>query len=170
MTENNDFSENISEVVSDEDRWPSVNRAYDFVIPSYQLLATRFEAADTRLTALLTLSSTVTIAAPIFAKNVRPDIRFASIFFVIGMAVFLIGAFIGIFGRVTGSLALPDPMVMYRESLHCSEWEFKKNQIYFAGEHFDHNVQSIRKKGNVAICVSVATVVEVLAFVTWIVR
>lgn len=150
-------------------QWPAVDTAYDFVIPSYQLLVTRFEAADTRLTALLTLGSTLTVTVPIFAKNVQSDISFASPFFLLGMALFLLGAVIGIVGRVTGSLALPDPMVIYRKSLHHSEWEFKKNAIYFAGQHFDYSVQAIRYKGNVALCVTVALLLEVVLFVVWVV-
>ena len=77
MSENGLFIEQLKEPEG-RDKWPAVDRAYDFVLPSYQLLATRFEAADTRISALLTLTSTLTIAVPIFAKNVQPGISFAS--------------------------------------------------------------------------------------------
>lgn len=155
--------------MSPEDKWPAVNKAYDFVIPSYQLMSTRFESADARLTNLVTISCTLTLAVPIFAKTVEPNVSFASPFFVLGMLAFLVGAVVGICGRVTGSIALPDPMILYEKNLHDSEWEFKKNQIYFAGENFDYNVQAVRKKGNVAIGISVAILVEALLFVGWMV-
>lgn len=151
----------------DKDKWPAVERAYDFVLPSYQLLAGRFEAADTRITALLTLTSTLTVAVPIFAKNVRPDISFGSPFFLFGMTIFVLGGILGVIGRVGGGLTLPDPMTIYNKSLHESEWEFKKNQIYFAGENFDSNVQAVRQKGNVAISVTIALMVEIVAFAVW---
>lgn len=160
----------IAEIEKPEEQWPAVDAAYSFVLPSYQLLVGRFEAADTRLTSLLTLSSTLTLAAPLFAKSVQPTISFRSPFFVFAMAVFLLAAIVGILGRVAGTLALPDPMIMYEKSLHCSEWEFKKNQIYFAGEHFDYNVQAVRKKGNVAICVTIMLLLEIVAFVIWIIK
>jgi hypothetical protein len=159
----------LGEVKAGREQWPAVDRAYDFVLPSYQLLAGRFEAADTRLTALLTLTATLTLAVPIFAKNVQPSISFASPFFVFGMVVFLVGAIVGIFGRIAGSLTLPDPMVIYQNSLSDSEWEFKKNQIYYAGQNFEANVHAIRKKGNTAIFITVALLLEVVFFVTWIV-
>jgi len=170
MSDNEEVSEDSAKVEKPEEQWPAVDAAYGFVLPSYQLLVGRFESADTRLTSLLTLSSTLTLAAPLFAKNVQPAISFRSPFFIFAMMVFLVAAIVGIFGRVAGSLALPDPMIMYQKSLHCSEWEFKKNQIYFAGEHFEYNVQAIRKKGNVALCLTVMLVLEIVAFVIWIMK
>jgi hypothetical protein len=121
-------------VTSGPELYPAVDTAYDFVLPSYQLLTTRFEAADTRLTTLLTFASTVTLAAPIFGKTVQPDIGFAAPAFVCGIVCFVVAAVIGVIGRVSGNLVLPDPMVIYEKSLHRSEWEFKKNQICYAGE------------------------------------
>lgn len=56
----------------DEERWPAVRRAYDFVLPSYQMLASRFEAADTRLTVIMNLAATLTLGAPLLAKSIRP--------------------------------------------------------------------------------------------------
>jgi hypothetical protein len=157
------------ETPTDSELWPAVDAAFDFVLPFYQLLAGRFEAADTRLTALLTFTSTLTLAVPIFAKNVQPNISFKSPVFILGMATFLAGAIVGMIGRVTGSLALPDPMLIYHENLNFLEWEFKKNQIYFAGQNFDYNIESINRKGTMAILMSVALLIEVSAFVLWIV-
>jgi hypothetical protein len=153
---------------TDEQRWPSVKVAYDFVLPSYQLLTSRFEAADTRLTTLLTFMSTLTLAAPIFGKNVNPDIVFATPSFLCGMGCFVLGAVIGVIGRVTGNLVLPDPMVMYEKSLHRSEWEFKKNQIDFAGQNFQANADAIREKGNVALGMTLALLLEVICFTVWL--
>jgi hypothetical protein len=148
--------------------FPAVDRAYDFVIPSYQLLINRFEAADNRLTALLTLASTLTLAVPIFAKNVQPNISFNSPLFIVGMLIFLVIAIVGIWGRSVGSIALPDPMVLYNENLTDSEWEFKKNLIFFAGEGFNSNTQAIRRKGNLSAFLSAALLVEIIVFVAWI--
>lgn len=166
MSENSEASEPKVESANGE-QWPAVNWAYDFVLPSYQLVAARYEAADTRLTNLLTLTSTLTLAVPVFAKNVQPGISFTSPWFLFGILIFLLGAVLGIIGRVTGSITLPDPMVIYDKSLQDSEWEFKKNQIYYAGENFDANVEVVLKKGNVAFCLTIALVLEVVAFVAW---
>jgi hypothetical protein len=55
-----------------EGPWPSVETAYHFVLPSYQMMVSRFDAADTRLTALLTMTSSLTLGAPILARAVDP--------------------------------------------------------------------------------------------------
>jgi hypothetical protein len=56
--------------------WPSIGEAYTFVVPSYTWLLSRLEAADNRLTALLTVLTTLTLGVPVFARAVRPDIAF----------------------------------------------------------------------------------------------
>ena len=170
MPDNTTVVAGAGKPVIEQEQWPAVDSAYDFVMPSYQLLASRFEAADTRLTALLTLTSTLTLAVPIVAKSLQPNISFASPLFLFGMVIFLVGAITGIFGRVMGSLVLPDPGVIYQKSLGDSEWEFKKDQIYFAGENFKANAQTIRNKGNVSICITITLLLEIIVFVTWMAK
>jgi hypothetical protein len=153
-----------------ESEWPSVRIAYDFVIPSYQFLVTRFEAADTRLTALLTFISTLTLGVPVLAKSVRPDISFTSPIFIFGMAIFVLAAVLGVIGRISGGLMLPDPSIIYEKFLADSEWEFRKDQLYFAGENFYTNWDAIRKKSNMSVALTIALLVEVAAFAVWFAR
>lgn len=154
---------------TDEQKWPAVSAAYDFVLPSYQLLAARYEAADTRLTTLLTFMATLTLAAPIFGMNVNPNIAVATPSFLCGMGFFVVGAVIGVVARVSGNLVLPDPMVMFNKSLHRSEWEFKKNQIDFAGQNFKTNADAVREKGNMALAMTFALLLEVACFAVWLI-
>jgi hypothetical protein len=159
-----------SEEVSDEEKdFPSVGSAYDFVLPSYQWVASRFEAADTRLTALLTLTSTVTLAVPLFAKNVNEHIRFSSPLFLLGMIAFLIAGVVGVIGRIKGKLVVPNPGELFNH-LDLPEWEFRKNQIFYAGENFNKNKHTIATKGRMTICVTIALLAEVVLFTAWIMR
>jgi hypothetical protein len=153
--------------VGDGDSWPSVKYAYDFVIPSYQLLVSRFEAADTRLTALLTFISTLTLAVPLFAKSARPSVSFASPVFLFGVAIFVLAAILGIVGRVSGGLILPDPMIIYEKSLGDSEWEFKRDQLYYAGVNFETNRDAVKRKSDMSIALTIGILIEVIAFVVW---
>jgi hypothetical protein len=157
-----------SNSLSDEERWPAVGAAYTFVLPSYQFVLSRFEAADTRLTALLTLAATMTLGAPVFAKAVRPDISFASPFLWVGVALFAFGAVVGLVGRTGVTLILPDPLVIYEKSLRRSEHSFKMSQISYAGENFRVNVETIRDKGNAATALTITLILEVLAFILWL--
>ena len=152
-----------------ETNYPAVDAAYGFVIPSYQMMASRLEAVDNRLTALMTLAATLTLGAPVFARAVRADIPLLSPFFVVAVLLFLVIAISGVMGRTRGSVTLPNPMIFYRESLHESDWSFKKNAIYFAGLAFAENADTIRIKGNIAIGITIAFLLEVFSLVVWLV-
>lgn len=157
-------------VLSDEERrHQAVEAAYDFVIPSYQMLISRFESADTRLTALLTLASSLTVGAPLLAKAANEHISFSSPFFRASVVLFLIGVVLGVIGRVRGSLTLPDPMVFHNTSLHEPVWKFKTNAVYFAGLAFDANTEAVRCKSTLAMSVTIALLLEILTLVAWFV-
>jgi len=158
----------LTEQSEDERTWPSVHEAYGFVLPSYQLLTSRFEAADTRLTALLTFGATVTLGVPLFAKTVRPDAAFGSPWFVAGILFFICAAAFGIVGRTTGAITLVNPMILYTDGLHKSPWLFKKDAIFRAGEHFRVNVAAVAAKGTYAMIVTVALMCEVMTFAVWL--
>jgi hypothetical protein len=153
---------------SPENAWPGVNSAYDFVIPSYGLLVGRFEAADTRLTTLLTFAATITLGAPILGRSIHPTIPFKSVWFIAAMSLFMLSVGVSLTARVRGTLTLPNPAVIYRESLHETEWSFKKNAIYFAGQHFTANAQAIRTKGNLAVAAAVLIIAEIASLLLWI--
>jgi hypothetical protein len=133
-------------------------------------MASRFEAADTRLTAFLTLAATLTLGTPLFAKTIRTDISFQSWWFRVGLACFVISTVIGIVGRVRGGLMLVDPGAIFQKHLHASQWEFRKNLLYLAGQDFNHNAEAIRRKGNLAVAVTALLATEVFVFVVWIAR
>jgi len=148
--------------------YPAVELAYQFVIPSYQMVASRFEAADGRLTALLTMVSSLTLAAPIFAKAVNPNISFSSGWFVAGMVCFSLSIVAGLAGRLRGVLTLPNPAHQYDKTLHLSQWEFRQQAIYFAGQHFNKNIAAISVKGRTAFVLTALFSVEIALLVVWV--
>lgn len=152
----------------DESTYPGVEPAFTFVQPSYQLLVSRFEASDTRLTALLTLIVTVTLGVPLFARNVNPLVDFHSRWFWAGLTFFSVAAISGVFGRITGAVTLVNPSVLYDESLHKTDWEFKKDAVYRAGRHFEKNSKAIARKGVFALVVTGALLAEVAMFAVWL--
>ena len=138
------------------------------MVPSYQLMASRFEAADTRLTALLTSVTAFTLGGPAFAKAVRSDISFESPILWIALAFGALAFGCGVAGRVRGRITLPNPRVHFDTALRDSPWLFKKNAIFFAGKHFDANAAAIEAKGKWAIALSSALFLEVWMFLIWI--
>lgn len=151
-----------------EEKWPSVHLAYDFVKPSYDWLQNRLDAVNARIEFLLTLSFSITTVAPIFAKAVFSDIDFGAFWFVAAMAVFVLTAIIGLIGRIFSGFKVVSPKKLYGKWLGWSEWKFKKNAIYWAGEHFQYNASLINKKANFGIAMTVLLAMEVVFIVFWV--
>lgn len=147
--------------------WPAVPRAYEFVIPSYQFLVNRFEAADNRLTHSITLASSVLFGIPILARAIRPDISLQSPWLIASLAFAVVAALLGIIGRQRGRLRLTSPATLYDTWLHKSDWLFKKDMVYFAGQSFGHNARAIETKGRITAivntCVAVALLLAAIA-------
>jgi hypothetical protein len=92
--------------------------AFSFVIPSYQLLAARYEAADGRLTGLLNLASTLTFSGVVLSRALRPDASMRSGWLALALVMFGGAVALGLIGRLHGALTLPDPGVHWRKMLH----------------------------------------------------
>jgi hypothetical protein len=159
---------NSEPIETDREQWPAVDAAFQFVLPSYQMLMSRFEAADNRLTALLTFASSVTLGVPLIGRSLNSNASFSSPWFAGGVLFFIVGAVFGVWGRVSGTITLPNPTVLFNENLHKSEWAFKKDQIFRSGKHFVANVEAVERKGGFAFILTAALLLEVLAFVIWL--
>lgn len=150
-------------------RWPGVHRAYDFVLPSYQLLTSRFEAADSRIQSIQTFAATLILGAPLLANAIKKSVPLLSPWFLGAIGLFLVIVALGLGGRLRGTLKLPDPARLYERSLHLSEWEFKRDAVYFAGEHFQWNAEAIRVKGNYTTAMTAAFLLMIGATLIWII-
>lgn len=153
---------------SEKEQWPAVDAAFQYVFPSYQLLVTRFEAADSRLTAVMTTLSAFALGAPTFANSIGNTVDYKAVPFWIGISIFTVGTIYGLVARAKGKLLLPDPMAIHDKSLHRSEESFKRTQLYFAGMDFDANANEILRKSRIANHLTVALVCEVFAFIWWL--
>jgi hypothetical protein len=166
MTEQSDGAPESAEKAA----WPAVDTAFAFVLPSYQLLVSRFEAADSRIVSLVTMASSVTFAAPVLVRSVRPTVSLSSGWFLAALTLFAAIVACGLVARITGVLTLPNPSVLYETALGKSDWRFKIDAIYFSGQHFDANAKAINAKGNWSIVLTVLVVLEVVLLMVWMVR
>ena len=141
--------------------------AYDFVLPSYQFMVGRMEAADARISTLLTTVSSFTLGIPLLAKATMPNIEFRSAWFGGAIAFALLAFGCGVAGRIRGRIVLPNPSILYQKFLHKSPWTFKKDAVYFAGQHFTANSQAIDEKGRLTIWISVVMFLSILSFMVW---
>jgi hypothetical protein len=147
-----------------ETRFPGVNRAFDFVMPSYQWSLQRLDADDKRLQDTLTYSATATFAAPALVRALDPTADLLEPWFVAGLIAFLIIGIAGAAARILGTVDLPTPKVFYDTWLTLDDWTFRKDMIYFAGEAMEKNRHLIQRRGLVADLMSGLFAIEVLLF------
>ena len=105
------------------EQYPSVGLAYGFAVESYDLALKRFDAMEARLSTLVSLAVTVTLAIPVALKTLGMTLgpRWLSAVVV----TFVVTMIIGTWGRLGGALKVIDPRVLYEDCLHLSEWQFK---------------------------------------------
>lgn len=154
-------------------QYPSLNLAYEYVIPSYGWALSRFEAVERRIERLLMLILAATIAVPVFLPLVREEpvhlstAGWKSILILGAIVLFVLAASIGIYARQAREVSLVDPGVHYRESLSLPHWEFQRNAIYFAAEHMKENVANIALKSRLADCMAGLFGIEIVMWVVW---
>ena len=152
------------------DEYPSLDLAYDYVRPSYDLLSRRLDAVENRGRAVLTFASTLTFAMPLLAANLLgAGVRHLdSPWFVVA-----IGAFAGIIvcGVILSSgvdFLLPSPRELFEEHLDVEPDQFKVNQLSYAADDFVANTRLITRLSRTTALAAVLMLVEAAGFGMWI--
>ena len=158
-------------VTTDSEReWPGVAPAQAYVLPSYQWMVARYEAADSRIQSLLTFVATVTFAVPTLSRAIRPEIPLRSRWFICAVGIAVLVAGIGLYARLTGSLVLPSPAALWQTSMKLSTWEFQRDAFYFAGQHYEANRKIVNRKAAAAGIMVVLFACELLLMLIWVSR
>ena len=131
-------------------------------------MITRMESSFSRIQGLLTIASTVTLGVPAFAVSMKHDISLLSPWFIMATLFYVAIIAVGIIARDWGDLILLDPGKLYQQSLHLTEWELKKDVIYFAGQHFAHNQALANRKATLSRIMSVMFAAEVVTLRFWL--
>src|SRR5262245_46284805 len=110
-----------------ENDYPGVELAYPIALGSYETAINRFDAVDSKLNTLLTVAVTVSLAVPIWgnAKN----LSFRSCWLIAAALCFVGGTVTVTCARLTGTLFLPDPRILYDSYLDLDQWNFKRHMI-----------------------------------------
>jgi hypothetical protein len=154
-----------------EQQWPGIKPAQAFVLPSYQWMIARLEAADSRIQTLLTFVATATFAIPTVGHAVQPATSFSSPWFVAAMCSGLIIAIIGITARSWGAVMLLDIAKLWDDNwLKLSEWEFQKDVLYFAGRHFGANRRLVARKAHAVTAMTALFALELALLLIWAAR
>jgi hypothetical protein len=148
--------------------YPGIAHGYDFVLPSYAWMLTRMEAANTRIQSMQTFFSTFTFAVPAAAKALNPQLSFVAGRFLLAMTAFGVLMIVGILTGSRSAIMLAHPNLVYEKWLHWPEFEFKKNAISWAGEHFQYNISLLQKKARAASWMTALFLIELMFLLAWI--
>lgn len=157
-----------NEINNEESKYPSVDLAYEFVKPSYDWMANRFEAINTKIQGLITFATTITAAIPILVKAIFTDVAFNSLWFYGAIIAYVLLIIIGIIAMKMGAVRLVNPSRLYKQWLYKSHWEFKKDIIYFAGEDFRDNKDAIDAKIHLRDSMIILLLGEMVCIIVWI--
>jgi hypothetical protein len=154
--------------MTSEKDYPGVERAYDFVIPSYQWMMARYDSVDAKLQNAIAFVATITTTVPALSSLAGHKLNFRSQLFVWAIVLATVAVLIGMAGRAFGGLHLVDISKLYDEWLGSDDWEFKKDSIHYAAENFKRNLRLVNLKGHLASVVTLLFLVEMALLLTWL--
>lgn len=150
--------------------YPSLDLAYEYVKPTYDLLSRRLDAVENRGRAVLTFAGTLTFAMPVFAANVLgvSARRLDSPWLLLGLAAFAGILVCGVLMASSVNFLLPSVKELFDEHMDVEPAQFKINQLYYAAEDFVENTRLIARLTFTSTVAAVLLLVEAAAFGVWI--
>ena len=150
--------------------YPSLDLAYDYVRPSYDLLSRRLDAAENRGRAVLTFASTLTFAMPLLTANLLGSgVRHLdSTWFLLAIAAFAGIIVCGVILSTGVDFRLPSPKKLYEEHMDVPPDQFKVNQLYYAAEDFVSNRRLVARLSWTTSIAAILMLIEAAAFAMWI--
>ena len=154
-------------IEGNEEKYPSVKLAYQLAIDSYEELRRSRDSIHKFLNSLLSIALSLLLAVPLVGKafDLTPkSCDKACLYAVIGVFVFALAVCLcGLVGRLKYKVPMIDPRKLFKNKLHLSEWEFKKDMIYEAGQAFDSSSSSLENKWRWAIATTVCLILQIVA-------
>src|SRR5437870_4973286 len=102
---------------NDAAEYPGVQFAYDYVLPSYDWMLQRVQAAENRIQAVQVFATSFTFGVPAFAKVLNPALSFSAGRFVLAMLAFVVLMILGAITITRSGLKLANPNVFYERWL-----------------------------------------------------
>jgi hypothetical protein len=149
-----------------EQQFPSVELAYPLAVAAYDSATKRLDSIDGRLQTILAFIVTVSVIVPSIAAG--RGVSFQSGWFYAALIVFIVAIGIGIWARLTGDVRLLSPSNLFQEWLSDSEWQFKKDMIYHAGQDFDKNMKLALLKWRCSVAVTLLFVLQAVCQTVWV--
>ncbi len=160
-----DLVEKQAEKQSLQKRFPAVDLAYPIALSAYETILKRLDALDNRVQTTMAFAATITLAIP--AITTGKGLTFRSHWFVAALVFYGIGNIIGVIARLKGMIVLPSPKEIFENYLDLSEWEFKKDTIFWAGENYRNNNKLLLLRSRLLNVMSLFFGAEVVSLAVW---
>jgi hypothetical protein len=115
------------------------------------------------------VTATFGITAVLTATSEKGELQFVSLPFVAAMALAVLAIILGVIGRSSGGIILTNPGNLHEKFLHRGEWTFKKDMIYFAGEHFKKNKDVVEQKHTLTTAMTWLFLGEMALLLFWVI-
>jgi hypothetical protein len=159
---------------TNEEKYPSVEYAYDLSLQSYDWGIRRLDAVDSTIAsftgwvtginlALITMISSRYVAN---SDSISP---FKSSLFWLSMVLLLLTIIYAIKIKARGELMLITPRRLYQKSLRFSKWEFKRTVIQNASYHFESNRKMVNWKHKHLNIINYLFLAEIISLALWII-
>lgn len=149
-----------------EQQFPSVELAYPLAVAAYDNATKRLDSVDGRLQTILAFIVTVSVVVPSIASG--RGVSFQSGWFYAALIIFVASIGIGTWARLAGNLRLLKPSHLFQDWLSDSEWQFKKDMIYYAGQDFDANMRLVTLKWKCSVTVTLLFVLQAVCQTVWV--
>jgi hypothetical protein len=152
----------------------SLDEAYQYVRPSYDMMLRRIDVAEARARASLTFVGTLMLAAPAFvAATLGAGNRsFASPWFIMGAIAFvcvIICLVAQQVPRVVGEIQVIAPSQLVDNGyLESEPTEFKLNLLLWAATDWEINLRHINRLMAIATLAAVLLSIQVAIFAVWV--
>ncbi len=153
----------------DPNEYPSVNLAYEIGLRSYDYTRYSLDAVDQGLDALRTWATTITLGVIVLIASKDHLASLWDKCFLLAISLFGLVVLLTIIPKWFKTMRVISPEGLYNKWLHYSEWEFKKNTLYWAGDDFKVNMKGVRLRGHFLLAGTVTFFLEVAALVLWVV-
>lgn len=131
-----------------EPKYPSAELAYPLAVASYDTAQKRLDAVEKRLQEILAFVVTITFAVITIYSG--KNINFQSRLFSTAMIFCFLGLVLGFYARLSKHIILIKPKILFDQYLTNQPEIFQKDFIYFAGQHWDRNLEIINFKGKLS--------------------
>ena len=153
-----------------EEQYPSIDIAYDIALKSYETTMKRSDVADDGIDKLRTLITTINLAFLAWIISTAKVGAMFNAWFILSLYIYFSTIVISIIAKSANGIILVDPKIIYNKYLHFSKWEFKKNIIYWAGEHYKINGEMVANKAKYIVCIFSLFLLEVVTMGYWLVK